>query len=368
MKRFIGFVIKEFYHIFRDYRTMVILFGMPIVQVLLFGFVLTNDIKDAKIAIYDKSKDNVTQKLTQKLLSSGYFILDKNIQTTKQIENAFKEGRIKEVIIYENNFAEKLQRNGKANVQIIADASEPNTANLLINYTQAIIIDYVKEINPLAKLPFQITPEVRMQYNPELNVVFMFVPGVIAIILMLISSMITSIAIAREKETGTMEILLASPLKPFQIIVGKVIPYVVLSFVISILILIIGHFVFEVPLRGNLFLLMGESLLFIIVALSLGILVSTISKTQQNAMMISLFTLLLPTILLSGFMIPTENMPEILQWISQIIPAKWFVIIIKNIMIKGTGIEYVWKETLVLCATATIFIVLSILNFRKRLE
>lgn len=368
MKRFRGFVIKEFYHIFRDYRTMIILFGLPVIQILLFGYVLTNDIKDARIAIYDKSKDDVTKKITQKILSSGYFLLDKNIYNTNKIEESFSEGRIKQVIIFEDNFAEKLQREGTANIQIIADASEPNTANLLVNYLQGIIMNFVKELNPLAGLPVKITQEVRMRYNPELNVVYMFVPGVVAIILMLISAMITSIAIAREKETGTMEVLLASPLKPLQIIVGKVIPYVVLAFTIAILILLLGHFVFGVPVIGSKILLLGESLLFIIVALSLGILVSTVSKTQQTAMMISLMSLLLPTILLSGFIIPIENMPLILQWLSNIIPAKWFVIIIKNIMIKGTGIAYVWKETLILAGFAVFFITLSVIKFKTRLE
>lgn len=368
MKRFRGFVVKEFYHIFRDYRTMVILFGMPVVQVLLFGYVLTNDIRDAHIAIYDRSGDDVTIRLTNKLLSSGYYLLDKSLNSTEEIDEAFREGRIKIAIIYDDRFEERLQRDGVAHVQIIADASEPNTANLLVNYTQGIIAGFMRDINPEGKVPVQVSAEVRMRYNPELSVVYMFVPGVVAIILMLISALITSIAIAREKETGTMEVLLASPLKPIQIIVGKVIPYVFLSTSIAVLVILLGRFVFGVPLNGSLLLLLAESLLFIVVALSLGILVSTLSKTQQSAMMISLFALLLPTILLSGFIVPVENMPVPLQWISQIIPAKWFLVIIKNIMIKGTGIEYVWKETLILAGTAAVLISLSVLNFKKRLE
>mgnify|MGYP001442383681 CR=1 FL=1 len=368
MNRFLGFIIKEFYHIFRDYRTMIILFGMPVIQILLFGYVLTNEIKDAKIAIYDQSKDNITKKLSSKILSSGYFISENEINNTHDIEEAFKQGSIKIVIIYEAGFADKLNRNGKASVQIIADASEPNTANLLVNYTQGIIADFVKEINPLAVVPMQIKSQVRMRYNPDLNVVFMFVPGVIATILMLICSMITSIAIVREKEAGTMEVLLVSPLNAGHIIIGKVIPYIVLSFSIAMIVLALGNFVFAVPVKGSLLLLLGETLLFIIVALSLGILVSTISKTQQSAMLISLMGLLLPTILLSGFIIPVENMPVLLQWISEIIPAKWFVIILRSIMIKGCSFDYIWKETLILGITALLFIAISVTQFKTRLE
>ncbi len=347
---------------------MFILFGMPIVQVLLFGFVLTNEIKNADIAIWDKSKDNVSKELTNKLLSSGYFRLNQFVENNTQIENAFKAGKVKEVIIFEEGFAQRMTKEGSANLQILADASDPNTASLLINYTNAIISDFIREHNAANAVPAQIIPQIKMRYNPEMKAVFMFVPGVIATILMLISSMMTSISIAREKEMGTMEILLASPLKPFQIIIGKVIPYIILSFSIAVVILIIGRFVFEVPINGSIILLLGETLLFIILALSLGILVSTISKTQQAAMMISLFTLLLPTLLLSGFMFPIENMPKPLQFISQIIPAKWFVIILKNIMIKGTSIIFVWKETLILVFTTFVFIVLSVINFKNRLE
>ena len=184
-----GFIIKEFYHIFRDFRTLIILFGIPVVQLMLFGFVVTNEIKDAKIAIYDQSKDQVTQKITQKLLSSGYFLLDKNIKNYSEIESCFKEGNIKEVIVFESDFARKLEKEGKANVQLIADASDPNTANLLVNYTRAIINNYVAEMAPQAKIPLQIIPQVRMQYNPNLKGVFMFVPGIMAMLLMLISAM-----------------------------------------------------------------------------------------------------------------------------------------------------------------------------------
>ncbi|MFZ4741813.1 MAG: ABC transporter permease [Bacteroidales bacterium] len=368
MKRFKGFVIKEFYHIFRDYRTMVILFGMPLVQILIFGFAISTEINNAGIAILDNSKDAVTQKITNKLLSSGYFKLEANLSDYKEIEPMFRKGNIKEVIIFENNFAKKLETEKKANIQIIADASDPNTASLITSYTSNIINNYQLEMMKNQQLPMQINPEVKMLYNEELKSVFMFVPGTITVLLMLISAMMTSISITREKELGTMEILLASPLKPIQIIVGKVVPYVFISFMIAVIILILGFTVFGMPVQGNLFLLMAECLLFILMALSLGILISTVTQTQQTAMMISMFALMLPTILLSGFIFPIENMPLPLQVFSNVIPPKWFIIIIKNIMLKGVGLGYIWKETLILLGMTLFFIALSVKKFKIRLS
>jgi ABC-2 type transport system permease protein len=217
-------------------------------------------------------------------------------------------------------------------------------------------------------LPYLITPEIRMVFNPELKGVFMFVPGTIAMILMLICALMTSISIVREKELGTMEVLLVSPLKPLQIIIGKVIPYVAFSFIDALIIIILGFFVFGLPLQGNLILLLFECLLFIILALSLGILISTATNSQQIAMMLSMVALLLPTILLSGFVFPIENMPRILQWLCQAMPPKYFIIILKNVMIKGTGLKYVWKETLILAGMTLFFIFMASKKFKIRLE
>ncbi|MCF8303245.1 MAG: ABC transporter permease [Bacteroidales bacterium] len=368
MKRFFGFVTKEFYHIFRDVRTILILFGMPIAQILIFGYVITNEIKDVNIAVLDHSKDEVTREITDKLLSSGYFILNKKLETNDQIQEEFEKGDIREVIIFGDNFARKLQKEKAADVQIITDASDANTANLVRNYTQAIINDYVKEKNATILQPARLVPEIRMLFNPELKGTYMYVPGTMAMILMLISAMMTSITIAREKEMGTMEVLLVSPLRPAQIILGKVAPYVMLSFANAVSIIVLGYFVFGVPVQGSLVLLLAESLLFITLALSLGILISTVSTGQQMAMFISMFALMLPTILLSGFIFPIENMPEILQWLTLIMPPRWFITIIKNIMVKGTGLLFVWKETLILVGITLVFIVLSVRNFKIRLE
>ena len=368
MKRFIGFVKKEFYHIFRDYRTLVVLFGMPVIQVLLFGFAINTDIKDAKIAILDKSKDEMTRKLTQKIVSSGYFIMSEDLNSSSDIEKSFQTGKIKEVIIFQENFEKKYHKDGKAAMQIIADASDPNNANILVNYTTAIINDFQREMMLDQKIPYQITPEVQLRYNPELKSVFMFVPGIITILLMLVCAMMTSISIAREKEIGTMEILLVSPLKPLQIIIGKVIPYVLLSVVNAVTIILLGKWVFGMPITGSYLLLLFVCIVFIVLVLSLGIFISTVANNQMTAMFISLVGLFLPTILLSGFVFPIENMPFILQLLTNIVPAKWFIIILKTIMLKGLGFSYIWKELLILFGMIIFFLILGMKKFKIRLE
>ncbi|MFH0865356.1 MAG: ABC transporter permease, partial [Bacteroidota bacterium] len=287
MKKFLGFIKKEFCHIFRDNRTVIVLFGMPIVQIMLFGYAINTDLKDAHIAILDQSKDEITTKLTQKIVSSGYFKLNANLYSVSDIEPNFKTGKIKEVIIFEENFAKKLKKDGIASIQLIADASDPNNANLIVSYTSAIINSFQMELIGEQLMPFQIKPQVRMYYNPEMKSVFMFIPGIITILLMLVSAMMTSISIAREKELGTMEVLLVSPLKPALIIAGKVIPYILLAFINSITIILLGKFIFGMQIAGSYFLLLAVCLLFITTALSLGIFISTVSKGQMTAMLIS---------------------------------------------------------------------------------
>jgi ABC-2 type transport system permease protein len=368
MKRFWGFVRKEFIHIFRDKRTLLILFGMPIAQILIFGYVVTNEIKEARVAVYDKSKDAITRELTDKIISSGYFKLAKRIEDDSQIEETFREGEIKEIIVFETRFAEKLINEQSAQVQILLDATDANMANLLQSYTSGIINDYSSNIMVQQVSSPVIKTQPRMLFNNELKGVYMFVPGTMALILMLVTAMMTSISITREKETGTMEVLLVSPLKSVQIIAGKVMPYVSLAFLNGVVILALGYLVFDMPVHGSIPLLLGETLLYIVMALSLGIFISTVSPTQQVAMFVSMFALLLPTMLLSGFIFPVENMPWPLQWLSTIIPARYFIILIKNIMIKGTGLLFIWKETLVLLLMTLVFLGLSIRNFKVRLE
>jgi len=368
MKSFKGFVIKEFYHIFRDKRTLLILFAMPVLQMLLFGYVITNEVKDAQIAIFDKSKDVITRKITGKIASSGYFQISTYIENEDEIEKVFKEGYIKEVVVFENNFAQKLGKDGTAAINIITDASDANTANLLANYTTAIINDFMVKENASAVLPMKINSETRMLYNPELKGVFMFVPGTMAMILILVCALLTSVTIVKEKELGTMEVLLVSPLKPYQIIIGKVAPYVALSLVNATSILLLSNYVFGLPIQGSVLLLFSECLLFIMLSLSLGIFISTSTDSQQVAMLISMVALMLPTIILSGFIFPIENMPWWLQIICHVNPSTYFIVIVKNIMLKGTGFISVWKETLILFGYTILFILLSIKKFKIRLQ
>lgn len=369
MNQFIGFLKKEFLHIFRDPRTMVIIFGLPVVQLLLFGKVINTDLQHSKIAVFDQSHDNTTRKITSKLVSSGYFVLEEELAAGDDVEAVFRKGKVKMVVTFGPEFEQNLERDGKADVQLLADASDPNTARILTSYASGIMNDFVrKEKLQNIQLPHQINTEVRMLYNESLKSVYMFVPGIMAMILMLISAMMTSISISREKELGTMEVLLASPLKPIQIVLGKVTPYLLLSFINALTIILIGVLIFGVPIRGSIILLMAESFLFILMALSLGILISTIAPNQMVAMFISVLVLMLPTILLSGFIFPIENMPYPLQILSHAMPPRWFIVIIKNIMLKGTGILFVWKETLILMSMTFLFIGLSIKNFKIRLE
>jgi ABC-2 type transport system permease protein len=369
MKRFLGFVKKEFLHIFRDYRTLFILFGIPAAQILIFGFAVSMDIKNAGIAFLDLSKDDITVSLTNKILSSGFFKKTEDLLNYNDIDRVFKKGNTKAVIVFEDNYGKRLISEGKASLNIIADGSDPNTATLVTNYVMAIVNDFTTEqAGSSLNKPLLIKPEVKMFYNPNLKSHFMFVPGVITLILILICALMTSVTIAREKEFGTMEVLLVSPLRPVQIILGKVMPYFLLSFINVLLILALSWFVFGLPVKGSMILLLAESMLYILMSLSLGILISTVSDNMQQAIFISLIGLMLPTILLSGFIFPIENMPAVYDYVSMIIPPRYFIIIIKNIMIKGTGLIYIWKETLILAVMTLFFIALSVRKFKIRLE
>jgi ABC-2 type transport system permease protein len=341
---------------------------MPAVQLLIFGFVVSNELKDIRVAVLDQSGDRYSRGITDRIISSGYFIFDGYLQSTGQVEDKFKQGNVKQVIVFEPGFGERLIREQSADIQLIADASDANTANLVISYTTAIITDYMQSIGSAGHNGLRIVPEIRMMYNENLTGAFMFVPGVMALILMIVSALMTSVTITREKELGTMETLLVSPLQPLQIVLGKVTPYVLLSFINAISIVGMGYFVFGLPVEGSLGLLLLECLLFISVALTLGIYISTLVETQQLAMFYSLIVLMLPTILLSGFIFPVENMPGILQWLSYFVPAKYFIVIVKSIMLKGTGLAFIWKETLVLLLMALFFIMMSVRRFRIRLE
>lgn len=367
MKQFIVFVKKEFAHVLRDRKTLLILFGMPIMQILIFGFALTNEVKNSSIVVVDYAQDDASQQLISRIEASRYFEIEKAVVDHQKIEKSFHEGKIKLALIFPVNFNASLMHQGNAQLQVIADATDPNTANALTNYIIAIIQDYQAELNQHVPQPYKIIPEMKMLYNPQLKSVHGFVPGVMALVLMLVCVMMTAVSIVREKELGTMEILLVSPFKPLMVIASKAVPYLILSLINVTSILLLSVFVLDLPVNGSILLLLAESTLFIITCLTIGIFISVRTGSQQVAMLISLMGMMLPTILFSGFMFPIENMPVILQVISNIVPAKWYYIIVKSIMIKGLGFSAIWKETLILLGITVFLLIVSLKSFKIRL-
>lgn len=367
MKQFIVFIRKEFYHVFRDRKTLLMLFGLPVVQIVLFGFALTNEVKNSKIVVVDYARDAASQQLITRMEASRYFEIEQSLMSHRQIETAFRQGTIKAAVVFPAGFNNELLHFNQAQVQIIADASDPNTGTTLTNYITSIVNDYQNDLMKNQSMPYRIVPEMRMLYNPELKGAPNFVPGVMALVLMLVCVMMTSISIVREKELGTMEILLVSPFKPILVILSKAVPYLIVSLVNLTIIVLLSVFALGLPVNGSLLLLFSVSTLFIITALSLGLVISTATASQQTAMLLSLMGMLLPTMLFSGFMFPIENMPRPLQIFSNIVPARWYYTIVKSIMIKGLGFTYIWKETLILLGMTIFLLGVSWRNFKTRL-
>lgn len=367
MNRFLAFVNKEFLHIFRDSRTLLILFGMPLVMVLLFGFALTNEIKNTRIAILDNDHGTHSQQITNRLLSSGYFELQRNLRSYHDIEAAFRTGKLKLAVVFPTSFSNDYAHGGSAQVQLVSDASDQNTAISLTNYATAIIRGYAAEQTPLMQPPMQVDVLSKMVFNPELKGAFVFVPGVMALVLLLVSAMMTSVTIAREKEVGTMEVLLVSPLSQVQILFGKVVPYMLLSSLNGLIIIALGVWLLGMPLNGSLALLLTVTLLFILLSLALGLLISSVTDSQLVALFSSLVVLLMPSLFLSGFIFPIESMPRILQVISNIIPAKYFIGLVKGIMIKGVGLSVLWPQVVVLLGMTVVLMGLTLRNLKPRL-
>jgi ABC-2 type transport system permease protein len=337
-------------------------------MIILFGFGINTEIKNTKFAVYDPSHDVATQGIVNKLSTSEYFTLSEFVNTPNEIENIFKEKGIGLVVVFSEKFYENLLHTGDAQVQLITDGTDPNTASILTAYASNLIFSYQQDLISVQDIPYQIKPEIKLLYNPTLKGVYSTVPGIIGVILILICAMMTSISIAREKEQGTMEILLVSPMKPIVLILAKVVPFFCISIVNLVTILLLSVFVLEVPIVGSLFLLILVSLLYIFVALSIGLLISSVVDKQMVALLISGMALMLPFVYLSGMMFPIESMPIVLQWISNIIPAKWFIIAMRNIMIKGLGFSSIVKEVAILSFMALFFIMLSLKKFKLRLE
>ena len=352
MKPFFSFVIKETKHILRDKRTMLMLFGMPIVMMLLFGFAVTNDVRNVRIIIVMSNANNATQQVADRLAASEYFTLTKVVATPNEAEKAIRDQKADMAIVFSQDFASR-----KSGYQLIVDGADPNMAQQWTTYANAVINNTkAKAVNT------------KLLYNPQMRSTYNFVPAIMGTLLMLVCAMMTSISIVREKEKGTMEVLLVSPTKPLMIIVAKLVPYLVLAFTILSIILLMSSFVLGVPIKGSLFWIYVVSTIYILLALSLGILVSTIAETQLVALLISAMLLMMPVIMLSGMMFPIESMPKILQYISAIIPTRYYISAMRKLMIMGVGIEEVYFEVSVLISMLIALMSLALAKFNKRLE
>ncbi len=374
----LGLLRKEVYHILRDRRTLVVIIAMPVLQVIIFGYAIRTDVDHVRLAIVDPAPDDATLALRSRFTAAGVFTLVAVESRVDALERLFQRGEAQAAIVFDPDFAEHLARGLPAGLQIIADATEPNTGSIVAAYAQAVVQGYEQEADAAPRTPHlaplqprgavRIVPSIRMRFNPTRESSNLFVPGLMAFVLTIISSLMTAISLTREKETGTMEALLVSPLRPWEIIVGKVAPYLAVGFISVVLVIVEARLVFNVPLRGSVVLLLVESLLFILVSLSLGILVSARTSSQRVAMLGALVGTMLPTMLLSGFIFPIESMPAPLRAASNIVPARWFVLVARSIMLKGVGLDYLWKETLVVVAMALILLTMSTRSFHERLE
>jgi ABC-2 type transport system permease protein len=363
----IGLLRKEVYHILRDRRTLVVLILLPIVQVILFGYSIRTDVKDVLLAVVDPSPDAMTLAIRDRFNATGTFKTVAVLSTDAALDSLFQRNRAQVAIEFAPRFAERARAAEGAELLVVTDATEPNTGTARLTYVNAVIQEYLGS-NRLAAGTVRIDPRVRSRFNPTRASANLFVPGLMAMVLTIISALMTALSLTREKETGTMEALLVSPLRPWQIVIGKVAPYLVIGFVSVAAVLIEARLVFHVPIEGSVPLLLAEGLLFILVALSLGILVSASTSSQRVAMLGTMLATMLPTMLLSGFIFPIESMPAPLQWFSNIVPAKWFVLIARGIMLKGVGMTYLWGETLVLAAMALVLLAVSARSFHTRLD
>lgn len=370
MKEFFAFIKKEFLHIFRDKRTILIVMIMPIVQIILFGFAISTEVNNVRVAIVGDTTDPEVRKVIDRIDNNKYLTVTEILSNTNEISPKFQRNEADVAVCFSRNFDSELHSGGKASIRIIGDGSDPNTAQMITSYVSGAIQDEQDDItiDYAGEQKTSMSPVVQLMYNPAMKSSYNFVPGVMGLILMLICSMMTAISIVKEKETGTMELLLVSPVKPLWIIISKAMPYLVLSIANFVSILLLSHYVMEVPVNGSLFLLSGVALLFIIASLAIGLLISVIASNQRTALLISGMGLTMPTMIFSGIIFPCESMPEILQWVSHIIPAKWFIIMVKKIMIQGDGFAYIIKELSILASMAAALLAISIKSFKTRLQ
>ena len=367
MSAFLGFVRKETLHLLRDRQTLAILILLPVIQVLLFGFAVRTDVRKIPIVVVDPTPDVATLELRERLAASDRFRIVAVAAGTRGLDTQFRGGSVRQALVLPRDVERRLGRGDSLPVQLLTDGSDPNTGGIMQGYATAVVQRWYTDASP-AGGGLRIVPATRLRYNPTLESSHLFVPGLVAFVLTLVCAMMTAISITREKETGTMEMLLVSPIRPAAIVAGKVIPYIVLGFVSVVLVLIAARTVFQVPLRGSLALLLAESGLYILTALALGIVISTRAPTQRTAMIFALAGLMMPTLLLSGFIFPLDSLPGWLQAISHVVPARWFLLVVRGIMIKGAGLATLWQETLVLVGMTVFLLIVGSRRLAIRLE
>ncbi len=356
MKQFLSFVLKESRHILRDRRTMLILFGMPVVLMLLFGFAITNDVKNVRTVVVTSQMDQRTQQAVDRLAASEYFSIIATVGTSREAEQLIRSQKADISLIPSLTQKEK---GGGHYWQIMADGSDPNMAQQWVTYAQAILSQPANSKNG---------PVLKLLYNPQMKSAYNFVPAIMGMLLMLICAMMTSISIVREKEKGTMEVLLVSPVRPLMIIVAKAVPYLVLAFLILITILLMARYVLGVPLAGSIVWIVVVSSIYILLALSLGLLISNVAQSQLVALLMSAMVLLMPIVMLSGMLFPIESMPTILQWVSAVVPPRYYIEAMRKLMIMGVGIEEVAREVLILSCMTLLLLAVSLAKFKNRLE
>ena len=367
MKQFLAFVLKEFKHIARDRWTLLILLGIPVAQILLFGFAITTEVRSTPTAVY-APRGQAAREITAELEASPYFSVAYEVTSPQELDSLFRGGHIRLAVAFDPQFDSDLHQRVEAKIQFIADGSDPTQARTLVGYASALIASYQERLLGEHRAPVLLETETRMLYNPQAKSAYNFVPGVMGIILTLICAMMTAIAIVRERELGTMEVLLVSPIRPLYIILAKAVPYFTLSLVNLITILLLSAFVLGVPILGSLLLLCSISMLYILLALSLGLMISTLVESQVAAILTSGMVLMSPAMIFSGLMFPIESMPTVLQWISTLMPARWYIVAMRKVMIQGSGLEHVGLEVLILTLMTVLLLIVSLRNFKIRLE
>jgi ABC-2 type transport system permease protein len=376
MKSIIEFIKKEFLQFKRDPKMFALILLAPVIQLTFLGFAANLDIKLVRTIVFDQDRSTTSRDFIEKFTRSGYFEIEEYVNSYDKIVEVIDKGDAIFAIVIPNDFEKNIYNRRTASVQALFNGSDGNTAGIVAGYTQNIVSDYSQNIilNFLNRSGQKITslsiisPEIRVWYNPELKTRNFMVPGIVGLLLSIITLILTSLAVVKEKEIGTMEQLIVTPLKPYQIIIGKLVPFVVLSFAAVIIILAAMYFIFGIPVKGELWFLFFSSFLYVLSTLGLGLFVSTISKTQQQAMMISIFAVMMPMIFLSGFAFPIENMPKSIQFISYIVPLKYFNDIIRGVILKGLGFADLWLNALLLFVMGIVILFYSSLRFKSRLE